>query len=103
MHRGLRRVSDMRALMGLVVDPALRSLFAPYRAIWNASLTPAAERPVRLFAWIDPAKTREPGEISICRVEHISALHREDGEMDIGCEVPGGPKALELLAKPREV
>jgi hypothetical protein len=56
-----------------------------------------------LLARIDPAKARKPGEIGIRRIEDVSALHREDGEMSVGCEVPSGPEAHELLAKPREV
>ena len=52
--------------------------------------------PSRPPAGIDPAKAGKSGEIGVGGIKDIAAFHRENGQMGIGGEIAGGPKALEF-------
>jgi hypothetical protein len=60
-------------------------------------------RPSRPAARIDPAETAKAREIRVGRIDDITPLHREDGEMRVGRQVAGGPQTLKLAAQPVEM
>ena len=55
------------------------------------------------FAGIDPPKAGKAGEVGIRRIEHVSALHCEHGEMSVGCEIARRADALEFRAQSRKM